>query len=139
MASVTQPGASFIFNPAGYLPEEATGSAALPSPAPRPLEELTFGCKVNYILTPMYPQHMTLTEYEISAVKTSMENAVDARAVGIVANTLKARLSATEQELRTVLGDLQSHDQAPPPALHTPQGPLGPSTSPTSRVTPQGP
>ena len=27
--------------------------------------------------------------------------------------------AATKEELRTVLGDLQSYDQAPPPALHT--------------------
>ena len=30
-------------------------------------------------------------------------------------------------------------EQAPPPALHNPQGPLGSSTSPTSRVSSQGP
>ena len=42
MASVAQRGASFIFNPAVHLPEEAADAAALPSPAPRPREELTF-------------------------------------------------------------------------------------------------
>ena len=97
-------------------------------------------------------QHRTLTEYEIIAFKTSTENAVDIRAIGINAKALKARvrahifmipvlheflpeeqLSTTEQELRTVLGDLQSHDQAPPPALHNPQGPLWHSYSPGSR------
>ena len=77
----------------------------------------SFRYNVNYILNPMYPQHRTLTEYEIINVKTSMENAVDTRAVGIVANTLKARRSATEQELRDVVGDPQSHDQAPTAAL----------------------
>ena len=41
MASATQPGASFIVNPAVHRPEEPTGAAALPFPAPRPLEELT--------------------------------------------------------------------------------------------------
>ena len=75
-------------------------------------------------------QHRTLTECEIIACKTSMENAVDFRAIGIVANALKARvsahifrvpvlheflpeeqLSATEQEQQTVLGDLQSHNR----------------------------
>ena len=90
----------------------------------------SFGCKVNYILTPMYPQHMTLTEYEIIAVNTSMENAVNTRAIGMVSNAIKAResahifripglhkflpeeqLSATEQEQQTVLGDLQSHNR----------------------------
>ena len=87
----------------------------------------------------MYPQHMTLTEYEIIAVNTSMENAVNTRAIGMVSNAIKAResahifripglhkflpeeqLSATEQELRIIPGDLQSQDQAPPPALHNP-------------------
>ena len=34
-----------------------------------------------------------LTEYEIVAVKTSREDAVNIRAIGIVANALKARVS----------------------------------------------
>ena len=42
IASVTQPGTSFISNPAGHRTEEATGAATLPSPALSPLGELTF-------------------------------------------------------------------------------------------------
>ena len=41
----------------------------------------------------MYPQHMTLTEYEIVAFKNSMENTLDIRAIGIVAKALKAGVS----------------------------------------------
>ena len=50
----------------------------------------------------MFPQHITLTEDEIVAFKTSMENAVDVRAMGIVANALKDR---------TILGMLPSKYQ----------------------------
>ena len=39
-----------------------------------------FGSKVNYV----YPQHKALTEHKINAFKTSMENAGDIRAFGIV-------------------------------------------------------
>ena len=50
----------------------------------------SFGFKVNYVLTPMYPQHTTLTKYEIIANALKARITIDVRAIRIVANALKA-------------------------------------------------
>ena len=54
-----------------------------------------FKCQVNYILTPMYPQHMTLTENKIVTNTLKARIAVNVRAIGIIANTLQARASCS--------------------------------------------
>ena len=53
----------------------------------------SFGYKVNYILKPMYPQQKTLNESEIGTFKTSIVNAVNVKAIAIIANALKARVT----------------------------------------------
>ena len=71
----------------------------------------SFGCKVDYILTPVYPQHKALTGYEIIGNALKARIAVNVRAIGIVANTLMVAQPGSLEILWTVkqLANTQSN------------------------------
>ena len=53
-----------------------------------------FGSKVNYTLTPVYPQHKALTEYGSATNDLKARVAVSVRAIGITANALKTSIES---------------------------------------------
>ena len=91
-------GASFAWftAPADYYLQADPRLAAAPQSGTSVLctGQGSFGCKVNCILTPVYPQHKALTEYGNITNALRARIAINIRAFGIAASNLKASMES---------------------------------------------